>query len=143
VARSSSWFIWSALAYFTIGIGLGLSMAIWPAQVLNLRAAHAHINLLGWVSMFIFGVAYHVLPRFTGHPLHSPRLAEVHVGLANLGLLVMAGGFAGLGTGPIVAAGGVVEAIGGLCFVYNIARTLTSRPAPVAAPISMGIPPRR
>jgi len=28
------------------------------------RLAHTHLNLAGFVIMFIFGIAYHVLPRF-------------------------------------------------------------------------------
>jgi len=48
---------------------------------------HAHTNLLGWVSMMIFAVAYHVLPRFSGRPLYSERLADLHLILSNIGLI--------------------------------------------------------
>ncbi len=48
---------------------------------------HAHTNLLGWVSMMIFAVAYHVLPRFSGRPLYSNRLADMHLILSNIGLI--------------------------------------------------------
>jgi hypothetical protein len=37
--------------------------------------------------MMIVGVAYHVIPRFTGHAPHSRRLAGVQWWLANGGLL--------------------------------------------------------
>jgi cbb3-type cytochrome oxidase subunit 1 len=103
---------------------MGAAMAIEPALVGRLRVAHAHVNLLGWVSMFIYGVAYHVLPRFTGRPLHSPRLADLHVVMANAGLVGLAVGFAVWGAGPVVALFGAVEAVSGLLFVYNVARTL-------------------
>jgi hypothetical protein len=83
-----------------------------------------HVNLLGWVSMFIYGVAYHALPRFTGQPLHSPRLVDLHVVLANVGLVGLAVAFAAQGAGPFVAFFGVVEAVSGLLFVYNVGRTL-------------------
>jgi cbb3-type cytochrome oxidase subunit 1 len=95
-----------------------------------------HLNLLGWVSMFIYGVAYHVIPRFTGNPLHSPRLADLHVVLANVGLIGMAVGFAIWGPGPLVAIAGTAEAIGGFIFVYNIARTMAPR-AVRATPLPM------
>jgi cbb3-type cytochrome oxidase subunit 1 len=124
MARYTTAFVWAALAYFTLGIVLGLAMAIQPAWMATLRVAHVHVNLLGWVSMFIYGVAYHVLPRFSGRPLHSPRLADLHVVLANVGLIGMAIGFAVWGAGPVVAVFGALETIGGLCFVYNIARTI-------------------
>jgi heme/copper-type cytochrome/quinol oxidase subunit 1 len=130
VARYSAAFVWAALGYFTVGILMGAAMAVDPRLMGTLRVAHAHVNLLGWVSMFISGVAYHVLPRFTGQPLHSPRLAEVHVVLANVGLIGLAVAFAAQGAGPYVAFFGVVEAVSGLLFVYNVGRTLlAARPA--------------
>jgi cbb3-type cytochrome oxidase subunit 1 len=124
VARYSAAFIGAALTYFTIGMFLGVAMAIDPSLMSVLRTAHVHLNLLGWVSMFIYGVAYHVLPRFTGQPLHSPLLADVHLVMANVGLVGMVLGFAFYGPGPVVAVFGTIELIGNLCFVYNLARTL-------------------
>jgi cbb3-type cytochrome oxidase subunit 1 len=56
-----------------------VAMAVHPAWAVY-RTAHLHMNLLGFVAMMIFGVAYHVIPRFTGHSLHSRRLAAVHGG---------------------------------------------------------------
>lgn len=124
MARYSAAFVWAALAYFTVGILMGAAMAVDPRLMGTLRVAHVHVNLLGWVSMFIYGVAYHVLPRFTGQPLHSPRLAGLHVVLANVGLVGLAVGFTIWGAGPVVAFFGIVEAVSGLLFVYNVARTL-------------------
>ena len=57
------------------------------------RLAHVHMMLLGFVTMMIYGVAYHVLPRFSGHPLWSPRLAGWHCWSAQLGLALMVTGF--------------------------------------------------
>ena len=54
------------------------------------RPAHAHLNLLGFVAMMIYGVAYHALPRFRGAPFLRPRLALAQVLLANVGLIGMA-----------------------------------------------------
>ncbi|HUF51280.1 MAG TPA: cbb3-type cytochrome c oxidase subunit I, partial [Longimicrobiales bacterium] len=105
------------------------------------RPAHMHANLLGFVSMMIFGVAYHVLPRFTGNALRSRRGAVVHLWLANGGLLLMTGGWLLRGLGvqlaPVVlAAGGVLSAGGAFLFIANIWLTLEPhkpvlRPAPV------------
>jgi hypothetical protein len=36
--------------------------------------AHAHLNLLGWVSLFLFGICYHLHPALDGN-----RLASLHV----------------------------------------------------------------
>ena len=142
MARYTLAFIWAALGYFTVGIVLGVTMAVEPAWMGTLRVVHVHVNLLGWVSMFIYGVAYHVLPRFSGQPLHSPRLADLHVVLANVGLLGMAAGFAGLGPWQLVALFGTLEALGGLCFVYNIARTIAPHRAPAGLPFHAAPPVR-
>lgn len=140
MARYTTAFVLAALAYFTVGILLGLTMAIDPTQLGRLRAAHAHVNLLGWVSMFIYGVAYHVLPRFSGQPLHSPRLADLHVVLANVGLIGMALGFAVYGPGPVVAVFGTIEAVSGLLFVYNIVRTIAPAVRSNALPLGQPRP---
>ena len=145
MARYSAAFVWAALGYFTLGMFLGLAMALDPTSMGLLRTTHVHVNLLGWVSMFIFGVAYHVLPRFAGQPLHSPRLADLHVVLANVGLVGLVLGFALSGPGPVVAVFGALETLGGLCFVYNVGRTLLAarradRLLPLARPVAGAAP---
>ncbi|HEU4401358.1 MAG TPA: DUF542 domain-containing protein, partial [Candidatus Polarisedimenticolia bacterium] len=42
----------------------------------GLIQVHGHYQLFGWVGLFVVGVAYHVLPRLTGVPLPSYRLAS-------------------------------------------------------------------
>ena len=121
-------FIRSSLVWLGVGVTLGVVMAVHPAAA-AFRPAHLHANLLGFVSMMIFGVAYHVMPRFTGKPLHSVRAATLHLWVANLGLAGMVSGFIlriyrwGLGA-ALLAAGGVLAATGAFLFIYNIWRTL-------------------
>ena len=122
------WFIRASLAWLALGITLGLCMAVHPAWIIY-RPAHVHMNLVGFVTMMIFGVAYHVIPRFSGNPLRSPRLPGYHWWISNAGLAGMVTGFAlqphaGMhGTGLLVA-GGVLETLGAWLFVYNIWRTI-------------------
>jgi cbb3-type cytochrome oxidase subunit 1 len=93
------------------------------------RPAHAHLNLLGFTSMVIFGVAYHVIPRFTGNPLHSRRIAVAHWWTSNAGLLILVTGFLfnpwnpALG-GWLIRSGAVLAATGAFLFIYNLWRTL-------------------
>jgi cytochrome c oxidase cbb3-type subunit 1 len=121
-------FIRSSLVWLGVGVTLGVLMAVRPS-LLAFRPAHMHANLLGFVSMMIFGVAYHVIPRFTGRPLQSPRLPALHLWLANAGLAGMVAGFIlrvyrwQAGT-AVLAAGGVLSAAGAFLFIYNIWRTL-------------------
>lgn len=120
-------FIRASLLWFVAGITLGLAMAVHPAWVVY-RPAHAHMNLVGFVVMMIFGIGYQMLPRFFGHPIHSRTFAAAHIWLANLGLAGMvAGFFLGPNVGdksiPVTAGGGLLWAIGAYGFVYNMWRT--------------------
>lgn len=120
-------FIRASLVWFVLGITLGLAMAIHPAWVVY-RPAHAHMNLVGFVVMMIFGVGYQMLPRFFGHPIHSRVLAGAHIWLANLGLAGLVGGFflapsVGARSVPVTATGGALWALGAYGFAYNMWRT--------------------
>ncbi len=134
-------FIRSALAWFAVGGLLGLALAFWPMQAALIRPAHVHANLLGFVSMMIFGVAYHVLPRFTGVPLHSRRLPVLHLWLANLGVAALVAGWlaraGSAAAGQVLVAGGAgASALGGALFVYNLWRTLDAAAA-ASAPAAL------
>ncbi|MBI2877787.1 MAG: cbb3-type cytochrome c oxidase subunit I [Candidatus Tectomicrobia bacterium] len=83
-------FIKASLVYLAIGCTLGVLFILQPVYAIQWRMLHTHFNLLGWVSMMIFGVAYHILPRFRGRPLYSKNLAILHFWLANVGLVGMA-----------------------------------------------------
>ena len=121
-------FVRSSLVWLGVGAALGLWMIFDPG-VLAYRPAHMHANLLGFVSMMIFGVAYHILPRFTGRPLRSRRAAMIHLVLANMGVGLMVAGFitrvshAGVGT-LLLQAGGISSTIGIALFITNIWRTI-------------------
>jgi cbb3-type cytochrome oxidase subunit 1 len=86
MSKTTVRFIKFSLVYLAMGATLGALFPIFP-RLLNLKYAHVHLNLLGFMSMMVFGVAYHILPRFQGRLLYSERLAEVHFWLANVGLL--------------------------------------------------------
>jgi cbb3-type cytochrome oxidase subunit 1 len=126
-------FIRASLVWFTIGIALGLAMAVHPAWVIY-RPAHAHMNVVGFLTMMVFGVGYQLLPRLFGQKLHSRTLAIAHWWLANVGLTLMVAGFIlgphiGLKSIPITAAGGSLFAIGAFAFVYNLWRTFNAAEA--------------
>lgn len=132
------YFIKSALIYLTLGITMGIWLGFSPGAIVY-RPAHVHLNLLGFTSMVIFGVAYHVIPRFTGNPLHSRRLAAIHWWASNAGLVVLTTGFifnpwnASMG-GAFIRTGAVIAAIGAFIFIYNLWRTIDGsgpRPRPV------------
>lgn len=87
MGRVTQFFIIASLFYLCLGVTIGVLLAIFPGAIVGFLPMHAHTNLLGWVSMMIFAVAYHVLPRFSGRPLYSDRLADMHLILSNIGLI--------------------------------------------------------
>ena len=56
----SNWFLRSAPCWALAGMGLGLHMA--ASQDHSLHPVHAHVNLLGWVTMGLFGLYLKVQP---------------------------------------------------------------------------------
>ena len=136
--RSVLLFLKAGLIWLAAGVTLGLGMAVHP-PLLVYRSAHIHLLVLGFVTGMIFGVGYHVFPRFAGRPLHSPRLVMPHWWLANLGVAAMGAGFAlrarGAGAGPaVLGIGGAAAALGAYLFVYNVWRTLGSVHVPTRIP---------
>ena len=121
-------FLKASLAWLALGVTLGAAMGAHPLWTVYLPA-HLHMVLLGFVTMMIYGVAYHVIPRFTGHPLHNRRAGGVHWWLSNVGLALMVCGFVarvarpGMGT-LVLSVGGTLSALGAYTFVYVIWRTV-------------------
>jgi cbb3-type cytochrome oxidase subunit 1 len=130
-------FLKAGLVWLVLGVTLGVCMAVHP-PLLAWRTAHIHMLLVGFVTGMIFGVGYHVFPRFAGRPLRSPRLVMLHWWLANLGVAAMASGFALRARGavagpPLLGVGGAAAALGAYLFVYNVWRTLGSAQAPAVS----------
>jgi cbb3-type cytochrome oxidase subunit 1 len=121
-------FLKASLAWLAFGVTLGVAMAIHPPWTVY-RLAHVHMVLLGFVTMMIYGVAYHVIPRFAGCPIRSRRVALVQWWMANIGLAAMASGFGvrvwqPIGGTWLLAAGGSLSAAGAYLFVWQIWATL-------------------
>jgi cytochrome c oxidase cbb3-type subunit 1 len=126
-------FIRTSLVWFALGIVLGVALAWNPLWVMY-RPAHAHMNVVGFLTMLVFGVGYQLLPRLFGHPLHSQRLAVAHLFLANIGLMGLVVGFFLQPHTPAAArwtlsTGGVLYAAGAVCWVYNLWRTFDAADA--------------
>jgi cbb3-type cytochrome oxidase subunit 1 len=141
-------FVKASVVWLALGGLFGLAMAFVPAWTVD-RAIHVHMMLLGFVTMMINGVGYHVVPRLAGRPLWSPRGAVWHWWLANAGLVAMIAGFWRRASGdssgtPLLASGGMLSGIGLSLFVLQIWRTIDA-PPPVKVPeklISLRVGPR-
>jgi cytochrome c oxidase cbb3-type subunit 1 len=126
-------FIGMSIIYLAVASLLGIFMLGHPS-LMHLKFVHSHLNMLGWVSMMIFGVGYHILPRFAGKPLKSPKMGELQFWLANIGLIGMLffytlGSFhpeEGLYRGVTVAFG-LMEAVSVFLFFYNMLVTIYTK----------------
>lgn len=76
----ASAFVVVGVVYALIGMVLGIWMGM--NQDFFYAHLHAHINLIGWVSMVLFGLVY----RSWG--IGARPLAKIHFGVANLGAIL-------------------------------------------------------
>lgn len=93
----------AAVLFVIAGMIWGLYMAI--SQNHATMPAHAHVNLLGWVSLFLFGIFYHLHPAIDG-----ARAARMQVWIWMAGVVIQAFGVARIYTGH--ASGEVFASIG-------------------------------
>ncbi|MCP1517880.1 drug/metabolite transporter superfamily protein YnfA [Pseudomonas migulae] len=115
--RSRTWFRLAAL-YFAIGVMLGVAMGASGDH--SLFAVHAHVNLLGWVSMALFGIIG------TAHPsITEGRAAAAQFWMYNIGVPVMLGaltlrlkGFAAIE--PLIGAASILVGCSVLLFVWLV-----------------------
>lgn len=120
----SRFYFMTAICFLIAGIVLGLKMG--NTHDYAAVGAHAHINLLGWVTMSIFGI-YHALNPSGA----SSRLARLQAYIYVPGVLVMAIGLYLLLTGtqaaePVVAVASLAVFVGVLMFGAIIYRTRTA-----------------
>ncbi len=124
------WFIRCAIVYFLLAILLGIYMSV-AGPVYPWMPIHAHFNLLGWMSMMVYGVGYHILPRFSGRQLWSDPLAYAQIWLANIGLVGMAAGWVArdtYGTTAVLLVFSLVEALSIVFFAANMLKTIKAAP---------------
>ncbi|MHC4278268.1 MAG: cbb3-type cytochrome c oxidase subunit I [Planctomycetota bacterium] len=130
MSKVTVWFIKCAMVYLVIATLLGIHMAA-SGPMYPYMPLHAHLNLLGWMSMMIFGVAYHILPRFSGTPLWSERLSVWHLWLANIGLVGMTLGWVNMGLGKgssVLTVFSIVQGVSIALFVVNMFKTIRTAP---------------
>lgn len=137
-------FIRISLISLAVGIIMGVLIAAGAFSGADkpqlITSAHAHVNLLGFVSMLIFGVGYHILPRFSGKTLYSEGIATAQLWLNLAGLVgIFAGLFAAAYSQAdlmlyVVAPFGGVFALGGLLFAFNLLKTMSGPAPPPLAP---------
>jgi cbb3-type cytochrome oxidase subunit 1 len=111
-------FLKIAVVYLVIGGCVGLVMGI--REDFTLAPVHAHIGLLGWASLALAGVIYHLYPAAS-----TTLLARIHFWLHNLALPVfmVALGFLLTGTaaaGPVAGIAATLVLLALFVFAANV-----------------------
>ncbi|MEJ2816575.1 MULTISPECIES: hypothetical protein [unclassified Caulobacter] len=123
-------FFAAAATYAMIGVCWGLTMSI--TQNHATYSAHAHLNLLGWVSLALMGAFYALLGQ------NVPNWVKLtNFTLSNVGVICMISGlFMYLGQvgpvsiyGPLLAVGGLCTVAGFLLFGVTVITSLVRKPA--------------
>lgn len=112
--KASSLCFLSAVVFVVAGMIWGLVMAI--SEDHSAAPAHAHLNLLGWVSLFLFGIYYRLRPS-----LERDKGALTQVWIWIAGTIVQAVGVGLVHTGtsagmPFAAGGSFVVLVAMLLF---------------------------
>ena len=122
-------FIIMSIVYLGISSLVGIAM-LGSENAMALKFVHSHLNMLGWVSMMIYGVGYHILPKFMGRAMHSKTLGEIQFWMANIGLVAMLLFYTVNVYSPsgalvmVTVAAGVLETVSIFLFFYNMLMTL-------------------
>lgn len=112
----------AAVAFILVGMAIGIGMGISGDH--SLAPAHAHINLVGWVSTFLIGIYY----RFDGD-LDSSKSARNQIWIWILGTVIMTTGvtiiYVGYGEPgePIGAIGSLIVFAAMLYFALLVYRS--------------------
>jgi hypothetical protein len=112
------YFFIAGVLCITIGMFWGIEMSITEDH--TMAGAHAHLNLVGWVTMGLFGLYYTLTPSAA-----AAGLAKIHLAIAVAGVVVMVPGIVialKQGGHGMAAAGSMLTAASMLVFLYTVFR---------------------
>lgn len=114
-------FMKAGVIYALIGFAMGIAMG--ATKNFEMKSAHTHLNLIGWIAMAVYAIYYQLVPEAA-----NMGIAKVHFWLANIGLLVLTvsiilivKGFEAAETGA--AAGSLISLISLMLFVFIVFKT--------------------
>lgn len=108
----------------TIGMCWGIQMAASGDHLM--APAHAHLNLVGWVTLALFGIYYTLTPAAA-----ASGLARLHLAVAALGVVLLVPGIAiaiAEVTEAVAISGSFVTLASMLLFLFIIWRFGLGRP---------------
>ena len=118
--KASSLSFQVAVVFVVAGMIWGIIMAISDDH--SAMPAHAHLNLLGWVSLFLFGIYYKLHPS-----LEDAKSAMAQIWIWIIGTIVLTIGVAMVHSGnsagdPIAAIGSFIVLLDTLLFGWLVYR---------------------
>ena len=116
-------FLLMGAVYLVVGVGFGMYMG--GSGDHTLAPVHAHINLLGFTLMTIFGLAYRLIPSMA-----EGMLAQAHFWLHQVGALILlvglflmfSGNLAESTAGMIFPVAEILVMAGIFCWLTNVFR---------------------
>jgi len=81
------YFFLAAVLCVTLGMAWGIEMSVRGDHAM--AGAHAHLNLVGWVTLGMFGLYYHLTPQAA-----EGGLAKAHLAIAIAGVITIVPGIA-------------------------------------------------
>ena len=116
--KASSLSFQVAVVFVVAGMIWGIIMAISDDH--SAMPAHAHLNVLGWVSLFLFGVYYRLHPS-----LERAKSAIAQVWVSIFGTIILTIGVGLVHTGhaigdPIAAVGSIIVLLDMLLFGWLV-----------------------
>ena len=116
----AGYFMMLAVIAVVVGMSWGIYMAATGEHAM--APAHAHLNLVGWVTMSVFAFYYHLVPG-----AQDGMLPKLHFVAAALGLVLMVPGIALAvqESGEALAkAGSVLTLASMLLFLFVVLKTV-------------------
>ncbi|HEX3064316.1 MAG TPA: hypothetical protein VHQ39_02490 [Dongiaceae bacterium] len=118
MANIDRWFLRVAVIYALLAMALGIAMGI--SEDHSQAPTHAHLNLVGWVSMAIYALVYR-----QWQAAGQSKLALIHFWTANAGAILLNLGVYGLMSGnaaltPVAIVGSLVTIAGMLLFAFIV-----------------------
>ncbi len=107
-------FVVTASIYAILGMVWGIQMS--ASEDHTLAPAHGHLNLIGWVSMMLYGFYYHLVSAAA-----NTMLAKIHFALATASILILAPGIATVlqgGSAMLAQIGSILILLSALIFSY-------------------------
>lgn len=118
-------FFFAGTIFAILGMMLGIYMAATDEH--SLAPVHSHVDLIGWVSMALFGFYYHNVPEAA-----ASRLARLQFWVSTIGMVLIGPGiWIALKTpfGALAAVSAITVFVGLLLFAAVVWRHRGSGPA--------------